>query len=529
MSGLFEGATMTFGGQSQVSGASGIVVPALSILWHPDAARVGEVLPLVAKTISISRLQPLFSKAGTQGHGQPLADPYLSRSPWLELELAQDGAVVIRPQAHQVEVDCTVVPSAGLELSAERIGAGVVLSICRPAARIVFCLHRLRIPVERGPTLGLVGQSDALEHVRSQIARVVDLDVPVLIRGETGTGKELVSRALAYEGAAKREPFIAVNMSTFAKNVAGAELFGHERGAFTGAVAQRAGAFVEAEGGTLFLDEIATASMDVQHMLLRALQEGEVRPIGSSRPRKVQVRVVAATDADLEREVEEGRFHEALLHRLGYRVNLPPLRERREDVGPLFLHLVRKHLALAGEPDRLAANLASEEGWIPPAFVARLAANLPAGNVRGLENVARQLVISNRGRTKARIDADVERLLRSSPSIAPVTSPEPPTPPPVREGPPPSELTAGDLERALEDNRWVFAGAAKALKVSRTTLYQLIQREGIARPAESITEEEAREAFEELGGDVDAMAAKFRTSRYALSQRLRALGLVRGR
>jgi two-component system nitrogen regulation response regulator GlnG len=530
MSNVFDESTLTFAGESRLGGkGAGVVVPALTVLWHPDPARVGDILPLVAKKTAISRLQPVFSRPGVDGSGEPLADPYLSaKNAWCELELAADGAVLLRPVANGLELDCEAVPADGVVIAPERIVDGAVISVCRPMPRIVLCLHRVRIPIERGPKFGIVGESDAIERVRAQLASVLDLDVPVLVRGETGTGKELVARALAHEGPAPRLPFVAVNMASLTKDMAAAELFGHERGAFTGAVGQRRGAFLEADGGTLFLDEIALAAREVQHPLLRALQEGEVRPVGAARARKVNVRVVAATDADLERAVADGTFHEPLLHRFGVRITLPPLRERREDVGVLLVHLLRKHLRLVGEPDRLVADFSSQEGWLPASFVARVATRLPAGNVRGLENVARHVVIANRGRAKARVDGDVERLLR------PVADARPPIDPTSdvtahRTAPAPADLTATDLERALERSNWVFAGAAKALNVSRTTFYQLVEREGVARSAETIGEEEARTVFEELGGDLDAIAARFRTSRYALSQRLRELGILRGR
>src|SRR4029077_13886298 len=165
---------------------------------------------------------------------------------------------------------------------------------------------------------------------------------PVLISGESGTGKELVARAIAAAGVRAGRPFVAVNMAALPPSTAPSELFGHRAGAFTGAARQRSGFFAQADGGTLFLDEIATAGLDVQAMLLRALETGETQPLGGESSERVDVRVVAATDEDLHRAMREGRFREALYHRLSAcEITLTPLRERRDDLGRLLLHFVR--------------------------------------------------------------------------------------------------------------------------------------------------------------------------------------------
>jgi DNA-binding NtrC family response regulator len=183
---------------------------------------------------------------------------------------------------------------------------------------------------------GIVGHSQAMRRLFAMLARLEGSLVSVLIQGESGVGKELIARALHEGSSVAGGPLVAVNCGAFAREVIASELFGHRKGAFTGALDARKGAFASADGGTLFLDEIGEMPLDVQPMLLRALESGEVRPVGSDQPRNVKVRVVTATHRDLVREAAQGRFREDLLYRLAVvRLDVPPLRERPEDVAPL--------------------------------------------------------------------------------------------------------------------------------------------------------------------------------------------------
>jgi two-component system nitrogen regulation response regulator GlnG len=446
----------------------------------------------------ISRKTPPFD---------PKGDVLLSRSPFLvatdrgeAIELASSGSTPISV------FGCVL--SEPLRLNADQLRAGVIITI---GGAVVVCLHMLRVPVLRGPPLGIVGGSDAIEAVRRQITRVADLAVPALIRGETGTGKELVARAIATSGARPAERFIAVNMAAIPPSTAADELFGHERGAFTGASDARAGYFAEADGGTLFLDEIAATPPDVQKMLLRVLETQEVRPLGGRRSRKVDVRVLAATDEDLEAAVREGRFAEPLLHRLaGYQIRLPPRRERREDVGALFVHFLRQELAAVGEQDRLDPRDPAERPWLPAAEVARIASSALVGNVRGLRNIARQLVISSRGLPHAELDPTVQRLLdgieASSPSANTGRS---------------TKVSDEQIRDALRRHNYNFSAAADELGIHRSTLYDRVREnpQGV-RTAASLSEEELLAAHQKHAGDVPAMAAELRVSPKPLKARL---------
>src|SRR5437870_6204335 len=229
-------------------------------------------------------------------------------------------------------------------------------------------------PRQTEPGGGLIGGSEAIRRVQKTIGLAADSDATVLILGETGTGKELVARALHEHGSRKAKPFIAVNCAAIPSELLESELFGHVKGAFTGAGADRQGAFRDADGGTLFLDEIGDMPIAMQAKILRVLQERVVTPVGG-KPATVDVRVVAATHRDLESLVAAGAFREDLLYRLNVvPVPLPPLRERLADIVPLAEHFLRLS-ARAGAPKRLTA-----------AAAARLLAHSWPGNVRELKN-----------------------------------------------------------------------------------------------------------------------------------------------
>ncbi len=235
----------------------------------------------------------------------------------------------------------------------------------------------------RLPGEGLVGESVVWRDVLSQVARVAESTVSVLFVGETGTGKEMVARALHTASLRHRGPFIAVNCGALTTSLFGSELFGHVRGAFTGADRARDGLFVQAHRGTLFLDEVADMPSEIQIALLRVLEEKSVRPLGSPDSRLVDVRVVAACSRDLDAEVAAGRFREDLYHRLCVvRIDLPPLRDRREDIP-----LVASHLA-ARTPEQATLH--------PEAITALLAHDWP-GNVRELDNVIRASAVFAEG------------------------------------------------------------------------------------------------------------------------------------
>jgi DNA-binding NtrC family response regulator len=234
---------------------------------------------------------------------------------------------------------------------------------------------------------GIVGRSRAMQEMMKTLERVAQARSTVLITGETGTGKELAARAIHARSPERDMPLIKVNCAAIPETLLESELFGHVRGAFTGATSNRRGRFTLADGGTIFLDEIGTLGLAVQAKLLRVLQEREFEPVGSERTQKVDVRVIAATNRDLRTLVSEERFQEDLYYRLSViPVVLPPLRERREDIAPLVEHFVRKH----------AQRIGRHVDGLEEAALQRLRAYDWPGNVRELENtIERAVVLAN--------------------------------------------------------------------------------------------------------------------------------------
>jgi DNA-binding NtrC family response regulator len=254
---------------------------------------------------------------------------------------------------------------------------------------------------------GIVGRSRRMQEVIRTSEVVAKSKSTVLITGETGTGKEMVARAIHYHSAQREMPLIKVNCAAIPETLLESELFGHVRGAFTGATSSKKGKFALADGGTIFLDEIGTMSPALQAKLLRVLQEREFEPLGSERTQKVDVRVIAATNRDLRQMVADGRFQEDLYYRLNViPIHIPPLRERREDVPVLVEHFIEKHAQRAGKRiDKLA----------PGVIEALQAAEWP-GNVRELENTVERAVVLS---PTTVIEAQAVRILGAPSAPAP--------------------------------------------------------------------------------------------------------------
>ncbi len=303
----------------------------------------------------------------------------------------------------------------------------------------------------------IVGHTPKMQRVFQQIRQVAKWKTTVLVRGETGTGKELIAESIHYQSPRAAGPFIKLNCAALPKNLLESDLFGHEKGAFTGALAQRKGRFEMADGGTLFLDEIGEISPAFQAKLLRVLQEGEFERVGGTRTLKVDVRVIAATNVDLELEVESGRFREDLYYRLNVMsIQLPPLRERSEDIPEIARYLLNKIAAVQGRPLQItdsALRILLHQEW--------------PGNVRELENcIERAAVMSEDGR----IDRDLmvlggieERVTpqRSSHNSVDLDDPE-----------------LDERERviaALEQAGWVQAKAARLLNMTPRQIAYRVQ------------------------------------------------------
>lgn len=230
----------------------------------------------------------------------------------------------------------------------------------------------------------IIARSEAMQKVMDAVERVCEYPITVLIQGESGTGKELIARLIHDRGIGKTGPFVAINCAAIPSNLLESELFGYTRGAFTDAKSDKKGLFVEANGGTLFLDEIGELPLEIQPKLLRVLQEGEIQPLGATRPIKVNVRIIAATVKDLSREVEKGSFREDLYYRVNvFKIVVPALRERQEDIVPLVEHFI----------DYYNAELGCNVAGVEPSAMALLIQYPWPGNVRELENVIQRAVI----------------------------------------------------------------------------------------------------------------------------------------
>jgi len=318
----------------------------------------------------------------------------------------------------------------------------------------------------------IVGRSAALMSVLGDVKEVALTDATVLVLGETGTGKELIARAIHAASRRRHKPLIKVNCAAIPAALMESEFFGHEQGAFTGATKKREGRFALAHGGTLFLDEIGELPLVLQSKLLRVLQEGEFEPVGSSQTRKIDVRVIAATNRQLEKLVGEGKFREDLYYRLNvFPIRLPPLRERREDVGVLATAFARKFAQRMG---RTLEPLSED-------CLRRLHAYNWPGNVRELQNIIERAVITSRD---GRLNLD-RALPESVNASGAERAPEDERAPRVRTAKELLGLERDNLIAALEVSDWRIAGdngAARLLGMKPTTLSSRIKALGIERP-----------------------------------------------
>jgi DNA-binding NtrC family response regulator len=310
----------------------------------------------------------------------------------------------------------------------------------------------------------IIGNSKAIDDLKKIVSRIADTDIAVLITGDSGTGKELLAKVIHHHSPRRDKPFVPINCSAIPENLLESELFGHVRGAFTSAVTNKRGLCEEADRGTLFLDEVGDLPFSIQAKLLRVLQEKEIRPVGGNTTRTIDVRVIAATNADLSRKVRAGEFREDLFYRLNVMpIHIPPLRERPEDIPVLteyFLRRIRK------EYDRSSVSLSADSLEV-------LLKHDWRGNVRELENTLRRAVALSGGE-----QIKYEDIVFISPRE---TKPRLSSPPP--RGRSLLENQKQQILKMLEENNWNYSLTANQLGIGRTTLWRKVKRFNLKQPA----------------------------------------------
>ncbi|HEX4070169.1 MAG TPA: sigma-54 dependent transcriptional regulator [Planctomycetaceae bacterium] len=389
-----------------------------------------------------------------------------------------DGMDVLRRHADRLEETPVIVITAygGSRAAIEAMKLGAYDYITKPfdLDEVLFTIRRAltqRTLVEQVQALSadsssreaddeLIGRSPAMLQVFKMIGRVAASDEPVLIVGESGTGKELVANAIHRNSSRSDKPFVKVNSAALSPSLLESELFGHERGAFTGAVAQRRGRFEQADGGTLFLDEIGDLGIDLQAKLLRVLQTGRFERVGGEVSLQSHVRVISATNQDLAARITEGRFREDLLYRLNViTIEVPPLRERKDDIPLLAEHIVNR-LALKYERARLG---------ISPQAIRFLCEQTWPGNVRELENVLSRAAILTRGHVIEIDDLAIHVSKTSPPTNSAATGSLL-----LREIL--AETERRVILQALNQEKWNRTRTAETLGISRRQLFDKIQQ-----------------------------------------------------
>jgi two-component system response regulator AtoC len=365
---------------------------------------------------------------------------------------------------------------ASVEAAIEAVQHGANDYICKPFSigvlqAIASAVEQRRYPSKlveiegtRSPQQEILGNSPAMIDVVKTAARVAVTDLPVMIRGESGTGKELIARLIHRKSTRAERPFVAVNCGALPDTLLESELFGHTRGAFTGAESARRGLFEEADGGTLLLDEVTETSPAFQVKLLRVLQEGEFRPLGTNTKKRVNVRVLSATNRDPQTMVDQGLFRQDLVYRLqGVSIIVPPLRDRREDVRPMSLAFLAQYGAAARRLSITKDALLALERYSWP------------GNVRELKHLMQRLAALSSG--IIRIE-DLPSDFVSTPRVASVINDV------IPEGEMPTldQLESSYLLRVLSAVGGNKSRAAQVMGVDRKTLYRMIDRQVSASP-----------------------------------------------
>jgi DNA-binding NtrC family response regulator len=566
--------------------------PRLRLLYHCDLDRIGTLsMPgaVALRWLTLGRHDPPFGGVG--GATRPIDDPHVSRAQLRVRWLPDPQRFEVEPVAnarrplHVVNLD----DAAAGGSAASPLTGPIVLppgACVAVGDRVLLGLELARVHPPDADRLALVGESEVAWALRDEIRSVAQFGGSALVLGPTGSGKELVARALHRESPRAAGPFVPVNCGALPEALVESALFGHKKGAFTGADADRKGLFQAADGGTIFLDELGELPLAVQPKLLRVLQDGVVTPVGVNEGRRVDVRVIGATHRDLEAQVRAGRLREDLYHRMAAHVlRVASLAERRFDIPELFVHMLRNLSSTHGALAWLWDGGRTWQPTLPIGFVAELMRRPWSGNVRELQNLAEQTARLNlhpgtfqapdhegaggdpTSRTPERLDAPDAR--SSSPASdveAPPSGAEPSLPPgsearlrtageaiglaykTVLKLLPTAALAALGAEASseelhdaslaarlrtrtadallvlLEARAFNQSAVAAALGTSRTTLIKLMDDLDLPRAAD-LAADQIAQARAQAGGDLDAAARILRVSPSALKKRVTLLNL----
>ena len=414
----------------------------LTVVQGPDRGR-----EVVAK-------RGLISVGTGTGNDLVLTDDSVSRR-HIEIRLRSDEVRVADLRStNGTEID-------GVRVIDAVLSPGSLIRVGSTAIRVSAVEEPVTVPISSSHRFGgLLGQSTAMRQVFAVLERASPTDVTVMIEGETGTGKEVAAEAIHAASPREDGPFVAIDCGAIAPSLVESELFGHVRGSFTGAIADRRGAFEEADGGTLFLDELGELPLELQPKLLRALETRQIRRLGSSHTTKIDVRVIAATNRDLATEVNRGNFREDLYFRLAVvQVRLPPLRSRREDIPVLVRHFVERFAPGSPKPSQELLNALTSRAW--------------PGNARELRNAVERAV--------ALATPSVGESTGASIARAPVETMAPLFGMPIKEAVErwTEQFERSYLENALRMSGNSVSGAARACGVNRRYLQRMMKRLGM--------------------------------------------------
>ncbi|MEE2788461.1 MAG: sigma 54-interacting transcriptional regulator [Myxococcota bacterium] len=510
----------------------GLMVPAsrpwVTIVFHPDIRRIGEhaILPdpdLTAEDaphIVYGRNTPLFERVDGQRSG--LHDPCLSRR---QFTLRWDRKTETYQLSPHADARRRVIAhtSNGDIIPLDRIPVGSYLNVgdrvCLMLGSRPFVHHASTAPE-------LIGETDVMWSLRARIQVLASTTETALILGPTGSGKEGVASAIHRAGPRRQGPFVSVNCAALATAMVESELFGHRRGAFTGAEKAHQGLFRAAHGGTLFLDEIGEMSLSTQAKMLRVLEEKSVRPVGDTAAYPVDVRVVAATNRNLEEAVARGHFREDLLARLsGLAIRVPPIEARRMDIPLLFFHFLNEQLSkmpVGQSPLWRAAD--ADAPPVPYAFFKQLLAHPWRRNVREILKAAIDTAASNQQAHASQFNTpQLESSYFEPESGQTIQGPVGDVDRRNRHQRP-SDIDDETIVRVMSEHDYVQKKAAEALKISRTSLDKRMQAIGLPRPND-LGSQQIHDAIETVGHDAGQLARHLRVSLRGLKLRLTQLNI----